>query len=232
MPYKTLSNDEIKKQYELFLKKGSSKFDHIDSNYLTIRNACIKTYDLLKQKLENNKQYKSWKHQLDLEFGLFLYNFLNLQPDFNKKYESDYSFWKYLSVFVIPDIVADRWGSDKVDHFYKKPTAIYPFQVYWYIHLSWQGDVDKTYRVLENNMEDQILQLVDRASTIGINLDLYRCIMRKIAMIPANEKQNAFRAVMLSNTSKLLSTRPELYNNIEEYVETLFKGIKVGGTPQ
>ena len=229
MPFKTVSNDEIKKQYEFFLKTGKIDTKGMDNNYQDIRSACLKEYASLKRKLEGNREFKSWKHQLDLEFGLFLYEYLNTQPDFNKKYEADYSFWKYFASFVIPDVVADRWGADKSDHFYSKPTAIYPFQVYWYVNLSWQGSKESTYKILENNMEDQILQLVDRTSTIGINLDLYRCIMKKIAFVPINEKQNVFRAVMLSNTSKLLSTRPELYNNVEEYVNTLFKGLKVGG---
>jgi hypothetical protein len=89
-----------------------------------------------------SKTNKSELHYRDMHFGLFLYEYLNSQKDFTPKYESSYDFWRYISVCVIPDIVADRWDIDKSDHFYSKPTGIYPFQVYWYIKLSWQGTKD------------------------------------------------------------------------------------------
>ncbi len=223
MAYKIVNNNEIEKQYKKYVTSKKVDENLLDDNYKILRKACLEKYFAIKESVKNNKQFHSWKHQLDLEFGLFLYDFLNSQVDFNQKYESNYSFWKYFAVFVIPDIISDRWDIDKEDHFYDKATAVYPFQVYWYIHLSWQGSSQDTYEILKNNQEDQILQLVDRASTIGINLSLYRCIMKRAAQIPVAERQDRFRAVMLRNTSRLISTRPELYNSVDEYVDLLFK---------
>lgn len=152
------------------------------------------------------------------------YNYLNQQNDFTLKYESNYDFWRYFAVCVIPDIIAKRWNVTKSDHFYSKPTGIYPFQVYWYIKLSWQGTKDKTINILRENQEDQILNLVDRPSSIGINLELYRRIMYKLSFINPNERQKKFRAVMLKNTAKLVNIRPELYDGgIDAYVDMLYE---------
>ena len=132
MAYKIVSNKEIEKKYNSLLKMNPIVVDEgqLDSNYQKLRKYCIEQYKEIENKVKKNKELKSWKHQLDLEFGLALYDYLNSDDDFNARYEADYSFWKYFAVFVVPDIVANRWGVDKKDHFYKKPTDIYPFQVY------------------------------------------------------------------------------------------------------
>lgn len=230
MAFKTVSLESIKNQYDSYVINKVINTKYLDSNYIELRNFCIEKYYSIKKEIENNKsKNKSALHELDMRFGMELFVYLKGNDDFlsNKTYETNYDFWRYLSVFVIPDIITDRWGIDKVDHFYKKATAIYPFQVYWYINMSWQGTVEKTYDVLAGNQEDHILQLVDRPSSIGVNLDLYRCIMRENSKIPVNERKEKFRAVMTNNTSKLVNIRPELFpGGIEKYTEMIFSVIK------
>ena len=221
--YKTLRMDEIKKVYDNYLSTRIIDVSHLDQNYKDLRDACVAKYYSLKE-LSKNRNGKSSKHFIDMYFGFFLYDYLNKKKDFVPKYESDYDFWRYIAVCVIPDIVSDRWDITKSDHFYTKPTGIYPFQVYWYIKLSWQGSKEKTIDVLKDNQEDQILQLVDRPSSIGINLNLYRRIMFKLSTISIEERQKKFRAVMMKNTAKLVNVRPELYEGgIEAYVDMLYQ---------
>lgn len=223
MAYKTLKLNEIIHKYKQFLDTHCVDESILDSNYKELRKACLEAYDHIKSEAFSNNN-KSNKHFIDMYFGFFLFDYLNQQNDFTLKYESNYDFWRYFAVCVIPDIIADRWNVTKSDHFYSKPTGIYPFQVYWYIKLSWQGTKEKTINILKENQEDQILNLVDRPSSIGINLELYRIITYKLSFINPNERQKKFRAVMLKNTAKLVNIRPELYDGgIDAYVDMLYE---------
>lgn len=218
-----------------------------------------KTYDRQFEKIQNNifekslpndgyrdlrvkltQEYNALKqlytdYKLDLEFALRLYSYLrnclNAKEGFFKEsYYSCYDFWKFLSLFVIPEIVAERWGCNK-DHFYGKGVRIYPFTLYWYIHLSWQGNEASTRAILEDFSTDQILQLVERPTRYGLNLDMYRYIMAKYSKIPKKDRTiqkngtnvNLFRAVMLTLSSKLCLFKPELYpGGVTKFVDMIF----------
>lgn len=223
MAYKTVNLDDVKKQYEKYVETRHVDETILDDNYKKIRTFCLKKYKDIKEKTGQSNASKSIKHEIDLNFGIALFEYLNSLNDFTKKNESDYAFWRYLACFVIPDIIADRWNIDKSDHFYSKPTGIYPFQVYWYINLSWQGNVEATVNILKENQEDQILQLVDRPSSIGVNIDLYREIMKRLSSIDSMQRQKKFRLVMMNNTSKLINIRPELFpGGIKNYVDMIY----------
>ncbi len=223
MAYKILKLDEIKRKYEKYFESHCIDETCLDANYKELRNACLEEYYKIKNSVNNN-QTDSNKHYIDMNFGFFIYEYLNNQQDFTSRYESNYDFWRYFAVCVIPDIIADRWNISKSDHFYSKPTGIYPFQVYWYIKLSWQGTKEKTLCILKDNQEDQILQLVDRPSSIGINLELYRRIMYKLSFVDPKNRQKVFRAAMLKNTAMLVNIRPELYEGgIDAYVDMLYE---------
>ena len=226
MAFKTASKDDAKKMYEIYYKTRNVDESILDDNFIEIRNFCLKSYAEIKEKINNEENSNSRLHTIDMYFGLELYEFLRNNKNFTRKYESNYGFWRYLACFVIPDIIADRWKIEKTDHFYSKPTAIYPFQVFWYINLSWQGSREATISILQGNQEDHILQLVDRPSTIGVNLNLYRRIMKELSFINPKNRKDAFRYVMLKNTSKLVNMRPELFpGGIEGYVKMLFSDV-------
>lgn len=199
-----------------------------NDGYRDLRIKLIEDYNTLKVL---HSDYK-----LDLEFSLRLYSFLqnalNAKESFFKEsYYSNYNFWKFISLFVIPEIVADRWGCNK-DHFYGKGVRIYPFTLYWYIHLSWQGNESATRAILEDFSTDQILQLVERPTRYGLNLGMYRCIMAKYSKIPKKDRTiqkngknvNLFRAIMLTLSSKLCLFKPELYpGGVTKFVDMIFE---------
>ena len=227
MPYKLLENNKLLNIYENFKQNQKVREDLLDLNYLKMRK-------FIKQKYSEYKEKNIEKYDLDLFLALDFYEFLNSQPDFNRTYESSNEFWKYIAICVIPDIIADRHGIDKEEYFHKKSVRIYPYALYWYIHLSWQGNRDDTYQILKNNTTDEILQLVERPTKIGINLELYRKIMYTLSNLDkkdkytvANDKKiTKFRVVLMKNTSKLVLLRPEIYpGGLDKYVEMLFEGI-------
>lgn len=230
MGYKIVELDKVAKEYTRYLNEHTINTS-LDSNHLRIRQFFLDNYYVLKQK------YKDL-YSLDVELGLLFYEFMNKEKDFSHLYSSDYLFWRNVAVFDIPDIIADRFGSENaVDHFYRKTTRVYPYVLYWYINMSWQGSIEQTREVLKGNSTDEILQLVERPSKIGINLDFYRELMKEYSnekydtlkkeILKKNKVQNKnltlFRLIMTRNTSKLLVFRPEIYSGgITGYVKMLF----------
>ena len=151
-------------------------------------------------------------YQLDLRFGIKLYTTLNEKYGMNVRLAATEGIWRYLSVCVVPDLIAKRYGKDHPDRFWKKPKRLWLRVLWWYIYLSWQGTEEATMKVLANNSTDEILQLVDRCGRGGYRVDLYRTMMRKNAELnPAiRRKQKLFRKMMVLNTARVQVIEPEL----------------------
>lgn len=230
MPYKILNMSKIKKEYCDFLSFKTIDETKLDENQKKVRAFFLDNYYPLKA-----AGYKSY--DLDLELGLRFYEFMNGQPDFNEFYASKYEFWETMAVEAIPDIIADRFDVQSAEHFYKKGSRVYPYVLYWYIHLSWQGHSLGTKEILKNNSTDEILQLVERIPKIGVNLDFYRCLMKEyqepcylslkqdiLNKAKALGKNfTLFRLVMIKNTEKLMAFRPEVFpGGVTGYIKMLF----------
>jgi hypothetical protein len=225
MGYKIETNRaNIEKHYMQWCESGNVNESQLDPNYQKIRTFFVETYTKLKQEGKNT-------YQLDLPLALAFYDFLNKQPDFAPVYESDYDFWRYIAVYVIPDIVADRHGKENKPYFFASADKIYPFALYWYIHLSWQGSISATEQVLSGFSTDEILQLVGRPSKIGINLEFFRKMMKRFSEFPKDKwaitvngsKTTIVRLILIKNTGKLSVLRPEVYpGGIDGYLDMLF----------
>lgn len=233
MPYKVEDYKKIEEEYYRYCNELTIN-NSIDDNHKRIRDFFELNYNDLKQKYEKS-------YMLDIELGIKFYEFINNEKDFDDIYGSNYNFWRYIAVFDIPNIVADRFGIDSKDHFYKKTTRVYPYVLYWYINLSWQGNAQDTLNVLRYNSTDEILQLVERPSKIGINLSFYRLLMKEYSnpkydtlkkSITAkanslNKTNTLFRMIMTKHINKLVVFRPEFYEGgIEGYIKMLFN---IGG---
>lgn len=225
MGYKLETNKaNLEKHYLRWCETGDIGEAQLDPNYQKMRAFFVETYSKLKS--EGKTTY-----QLDLPLALAFYDFLNKQPDFAPIYESDYDFWKYIAVYVIPDIVADRHGKTNKPYFYASADKIYPFALYWYIHLSWQGSLEETEKILSGFSTDEILQLVGRPGKLGVSLELFRKMMKRFAGIPKEKwtygangsKQTIVRLILIKNTGKLSVLRPEVYpGGIDGYLDMLF----------
>lgn len=213
----------------------------IDNEYMIIRKD-LQNYD---EKVRNEAIEKEKKeYYQDVHFGLFLYEYLLKQPGFNMRTAANDDFWRYLSIKVVPDLVAKRWGKDNDAHYWSKPARIYLRCIWWYIHLSWQGDVEKTMKVLDSPCfsTDSILNLVERTGRKGTYIGVYRCIMyyysklsleeierfNKSDAISKGKKEDLFRVIMKLHTAKVMVMEPELYPGGEmEYVKSLFRDVGV-----
>lgn len=203
--------------------KGLPKVDH---DYEVIRGKIEKLYE--NTTCENN--YKA-----DTALGLELYKYFSELDFFSLRIAANDDFWRYLSVKVVPHIVAKRWGDENDDHFWKKNVRIWLRSIWWYVHLSWRGSIEDTKDILTspNFSTDSILNLVERSGRRGTFIEVYRYIMYFYSNIP-QEKLNQFnnstqkhddlfRIVMKLNTARTLVIDPALYlGGEQEYVKSLF----------
>lgn len=167
---------------------------------------------------------KNYAYQVDYIFGLKLYQLLNDSYNMSIRTASTDGVWRFLSICVVPDLVEMRYGLDHPDRFWKKPKRIWLRAIWWYIHLSWQGDEESTRAILKDNSTDEILQLVDRCGHDGYRVDLYREIMKQYAGMDASErrKDKAFRKIMVLNTAKVQVIEPAFVDGGEiKYVDDL-----------
>lgn len=195
--------------------KLSDDFAQLRNELLDARDEIYNRYNL---DTANKLDYK-----FDLLYGIKIYTILNETRGFTKRVASDDSVWMFLSIRVIPDVVHARWGLNE-DHYYKMTRRIWLKTIWWYIHLSWINDESDTFKLLENNNTDTILQLVERPG-IGYYVDLYREIMYQYPL-HKNASRDLFRKVLKLNTAKLITVTPELVDGgIPSYVNDLYKEV-------
>lgn len=162
-------------------------------------------------------------YDFDLLFAIRLYDILGLNNNFSNRAASNDDIWRFLSIRVIPDIVHSRWGMNEVR--YMTSRRIWLKNLWWYIHLSWNGDTERTYEILKNNTTDTVLQLVERPG-VGYYISLYREIMLQYSCIN-DHGRTLFRKVLKLNTALLPVTYPELISGgIKEYVSYLFRKVQ------
>ena len=90
--------------------------------------------------------------------------------------------------------------------FIKTSRRIWLKTIWWYVHLSWQNNINETYNILINNTTDTILQLVERPG-LGYNVELYRELMKQYNNYE-DSSRNLFRTVLKLNTAQMLTTVP------------------------
>ncbi|MDC0322702.1 DUF6339 family protein [Verrucomicrobiales bacterium] len=167
--------------------------------------------------------------QLDNALGLQLYDsILSLDNGFTLRQAADNGVWRRLALQVVPEHVRSRWpeknGSQREQYFWKGSSRLWMKSIWWYCHLSWQGDRESTADVLENGTTDTRSALVERPGPGGFRVELCREIMKRLADIP---NEDAFRKIMKLNTAKVRLVEPEFYRGeTAGYVDNL---LKTGG---
>lgn len=211
----------------------------IDNDYIKIR---LEIQKLNKNVHENCPSELSKKdYYIDAHLGILLYDYLWKQEGFNLRVAANDDFWRYLSLKVVPDIVAERWGKDNDSHYWSRATRIWLRSIWWYVHLSWQGSMDETIQLLDSPCfsTDTILNLEERSGKKGTFINVYRNIMYFYSKIPKEElyefnkntksqQEDLFRIIMKLNTAKVMVVEPALYLGGEkEYVRSLFEDVGI-----
>ena len=118
-------------------------------------------------------------------------------------------------------------------YFYEKNVRIYLSTLWWYIHLTYQGDTQATYEILKDLNTDYILQLVERPGKNGVYLEITRCIVKFISKLSESDRNkkfngaNLFRRVLIQNTAKVDNYNLLLDGKVEKYVAGLFESCNV-----
>lgn len=212
MIIQTLSRSQSKDAFERIQENSDfTSIDwsnRLDSDYLVIRNYLVEKYFELKQ-----SGYKDY--QLDYRFSLLFYDYFHQKEWMTDRIAADYEFWSYFALIVIPDLVFDRFGAEDDKHYYAKGLRIWPYTLYWYAHLAWQGDVESTNTILSSSRccSDTILNLVERPGRNGTYISLYRSIMFNFVNCnptKAIDNIKLFRSIMKLALAKPLVIDPDL----------------------
>ena len=231
MKIKELKKDEAEKKLKQFLTEDPEFFNDLDEDYKALKKE-IETLFYTCAEYKDDDEEDLDEYKTDLAFSLKLYELLNSKDWFNETVASNYDFWSYLCVCVCPDIVYDRHGENP-EYYYKKNVRIYLPTMWWYIHMSWQGSIEKTRETLSKLNTDYILQLVERPGRDGLFLTICRRIMYYIGILPKEiletkvDNKNLLRRVLIQNTSKISNYNLVFDNNEDLYVKSLFSACGV-----
>lgn len=215
--------------------------EDIPKKYLSLRDDVVNAYFETKKVIQTKAEYRKRKdYYTDLMFGLRLYQIME-QYKLGVRNASNDQVWIFLCVRVFPDIVYDRFPRTTTntsneseyknvneDRYWNK--RIYLKTIWWYIHLSIQNedtcDLKLTFKTLERNTTDEIVQLVERPGLAGYRVEVCREIMKYYSEHRAKYDNSAFRKVMVLNTAKTKVLEPALVDGgISEYVKELFEYV-------
>lgn len=141
----------------------------------------------------------------DVAVGLALYRILG-EAGLDVRTASDDGVWRFLSLRVVPDLVAARWPNAPAARFWRSRSRIWLRVSWWLIHLAWQETEEQTRAVLSDVTTDMVVQLVERPGRGGYRVELTRALFRE-----RNRRkfsQDKFRALMKLNTARVLVTEP------------------------
>ena len=229
MKFYELEREEAQKIFESFvdgeIKIDDDYFSNLDASYLEMRKTILSW--LSKHPLTKN-------YDFDLFLALKLYSYFNHEnfDGFNESVASNYGFWRFVCLMVVPDIIIERHGLIK-EYFYAKNVRLYIPTLWWYIEMCYQGSIESTYDCLKDKSTDYILQIVERPGRDGMFLDVSRLIVRYLSILPDDVVsaecggQTLLRRVMIQNTARGSNYNMILDNKADEYVRGIFSSCGV-----
>lgn len=232
--FKQINREDAQKALEEWVEKGR-KTPVLEKDYDDFRRG------LLERTKNCEKNSKGSDYKFDVYFGYNLYIYLEKQSWFNVRLATDDGFWRYLSICVIPDVVASRWKNNIEDHCWKKSQRIWLKTIWWFIYLSFNNTQQETLELLLKPTfnTDIIFNLVERSGKKGFYVDVTRRLMYYYGKITPQqfqsfkhsrkyESDNLFRALMRLNTVRLPVLDPMLVEGgADGYVRSLFRDFNI-----
>lgn len=174
-------------------------------------------------------------YPVDVEVGLALYEWLMLHRITIEDACND-NFWRYLSIVVFPDLTYLRWpkpekeqreagGRINFKRFFRGTRRIWVKTLWWYVHLSWQGDVATTREAIKEGTADSLSKFIETPGR-GYRPEYYRAFMARYAKSPVKKSETFAAAKKLSNARCRL-IEPELTpGGVVGYCDQLFSEIE------
>lgn len=239
MNVKTLNRGEAQKAMEEWIEHYPVQ-PELDPEYEQMRIDLQICSEEIRKSVEGLDEKKA-KYYIDYMFGLKLYEYLDKIPGFSMRVAANDDFWRFMSLKVIPLVVSQRWGKESDSHYWSRPTRIWLRSIWWYVHLAWQGDYEKTRQLLASRhfTTDTILNFEERSGRHGTHIEAYRQILSLYGSVSEEDlkrysrsrkdtSDDIFRVVMKLNTARLMVTEPSLYPGGEyEYAKSLFRDAGV-----
>lgn len=240
MKIETLNRGESQKAMDDWIT-NYPKLPGIKADYEALRENIQNLNKQVRQEVMNHPDIKRPDYYIDAHLGMALYEYLWTIPEFSMRVAANDGFWRYLSVMVVPDVVAQRWGKDNHAHFWSQPRRVWLRSIWWYVHLAWQGDIESTKKVLECShfTTDTILNFEERSGRKGTCVDAYRWIiyyysrvaekeLKRYSRGKAGNSDDLFRVVMKLNTAKMMVMEPALcFGGEQAYAQELYKDAGV-----
>lgn len=229
MKYYELKRQDAQKIYEDIVNGtvviNDNFFAKLDNDYKKIRKEILSW-------IEKNPVVKNY--DFDLRFAIMIHEYFSEKnfEEFNEAIASNYGFWRFICLKVIPDIINERHGYVK-EYFYDKNVRLYISTLWWYIEMCYQGNYEQTYQCLKKRSTDYILQIVERPGRDGMFLDVSRLIVYYLSKLPdeiVNKKYNnqtLLRRIAIQNTAKSSNYNLIFENKADEYVKGLFSSCGV-----
>ena len=223
MIWKKMNCDEAKKQIAGIENYSEVEFSNLVDEWKNRQFAQVIPPEYREIRDRISSEYYNYRnsseYEIDLRVGLALYELL-LKDEYKlmPTYANDDDIWRYLSVQVFLDItylrepIHDRFGKYfSHDRVYRHTKRIWLKQLWWWIHLGWQGDAESTYKVLKKYGSGRISQVLERAGK-GYRVEVIRNLLKKAAERcgHGNISQNDFRAIMMLYYAKTFVVEPTL----------------------
>ena len=240
MEWKTITKKEAEKKFKEYFKTNKND---IDEKFVELHDELCEAYKDAKyqadKKNRDSSNPKKGKYYLDVYFGAKLYEVLD-KYGFTIYEACDEGIWRYLSLFVIPEVVKDRWD-ENIDRFYGKKIRIWLRFIWYCIYLAWDGSIEKTVTVLEPLNTDVVVQFIERNNGgQGYRRELSREIFKYFKRIHYNEiaefnkikkyiniNRDLSRDVAKLNKFRCVIVEPALYKGgVKGYVDDLFATVR------
>ncbi|MFJ2545391.1 DUF6339 family protein [Pseudomonas sp. NPDC087612] len=160
----------------------------------------------------------------DIQVGLTLYKHLS-EYGFGVRQAADDGIWRYLSIVVFPDYVRSRWEKSQQEaRFWRDRSRIWLRALWWFVHLSWQGDESSTRTSTFGMSTDDVVQIVERPGRRGFRVDLYRAMVSAAGARPPGQRK--IRQLMKLNTAMSVMMEPSVFGGgVSSYVQALYQQI-------
>lgn len=143
----------------------------------------------------------------------------------------DPQFWIWFNLFVIPDAIIHRWYNKEFpDNYFKGRSRSYSFST-WLFYLIASGQKE-VFCLLGQDVKQAMVERTGRSQGEFINLELYKCIAKKLFYHKSSDIQTAklHRKIMILHTAYLEKINPIHYSYVSDentdlnhYVDFLFE---------